>query len=404
MAVESAPITPSAEGYGRVEPAHRWSAVSEVQGRITRLAEGLAEGRFVEAGAVIVEVDRTDYDLAVQKSKANIAAAEAKLAEIARQEDNTRESLEIAQRTMDVAQTEYDRVKALVDSGTSTQAALNNAEKALFAQQTAVTNVTNTLALFPSQRASAEATLAVRRAELAEAERSLSKTTIAAPFRGRVDALNVERDQFIRTGETVLTLDSAAAVEITAEIPPRAFRALAMAAVGEQLPAGTMVDTTRLTGLMRRLGITAQVTLDMGGTTARYEAQIVRLRGTIDSQTGTLGLVVQVNDPYLANGTAERPPLNPGSFVTVTLTAPPIPDAIAVPRTAVRQDDDGAPFVYLADAENRLEIRPVETGPALGGMVLVTGGLEGGETLLLSTPTPSVPGIKLIPVAVGGDG
>ena len=404
MEIEPGPITPTAEGYGRVEPAHRWSAVSEVQGRITRLAEGLAAGRFVDADTTLIEVDRTDYELAVQKAKANIAAAEARLAEIDRQEANTKRNLAIQQRTLDVAQTEYDRIAALVERGTSTEAALNSAEKALFAQQNAVTNVKNTLALYPAQRVSAEATLAVRRAELAEAERALTKTIIAAPFRGRVDELNVETDQFIRTGETLLTLDSAAAVEITAEIAPRAFRAMALAAVGGQLPEGTMVDTTRLSELMEEMGITARVTLDMAGTTARYDARIVRLRGTVDSQTGTLGLVVQVDDPYIARGASDRPPLNPGSFVTVTLSAPPVEGGIAVPRTALHRDEDGAPYVYLAGAEDRLAIRPVETGPALGGQVLITGGLAGGETLVLSTPSPSIPGIKLIPVGAGGDG
>ncbi|TDK48071.1 efflux RND transporter periplasmic adaptor subunit [Antarcticimicrobium luteum] len=404
MSVTPASIAPTAEGYGRVEPAHRWSAVSQVEGRIARLTDGLAEGSFVDAGAMLVEVDRTDYDLSVQKTRANIAAAEATLAELDRKEANSRRNLEIEQRTLEVARTEFDRVKSLVESGTSTQAALNAAEKTLFAQQNALTNVTNTLALFPAQRASAEATLAVRQAELAEAERALSKTTITAPFRGRVNTLNVDPDQFIRTGETLLTLDSAAAAQITAEIAPRAFRALAMASVGGQMPEGTLVDTSRLSGLMQDRGITATVTLDVAGTTARYDARILRLRGTVDSETGTIGVVVQVDDPYIANGAGGRPPLNPGSFVTVTLSAPPLDGVIAVPRTALHLDDAGAPFVYLADAENRLEIRPVQTGPALGGDVLITGGLEGGETLVLSTPTPSVPGIRLIPVTPGGAG
>ncbi len=398
MPVEPAAIIPSAEGYGRVEPAHRWAAVSQVEGRITRLAEGLSEGSFVEAGSVMVEVDRTDYDLAVRKSKANIAAAEAALAELDRKEANSRKSLEIEQRTLAVAETEYERVKSLVASGASTQTALNTAEKVLFAQQTGLTNVTNTLALYPSQRASNEATLAVRQAELAEAERALSKTTITAPFRGRVDTLNVEPDQFVRTGETLLTLDSAATAEITAEIAPRAFRAMALAAMGEHLPVDVLVDTSHLTDLLQQRGVSATITIEMAGTSAQYAARILRLRGTVDSETGTMGLVVQVDDPYLADASRGRPPLNPGSFVTVTLSAPPLKDAIAVPRTALHLNDAGASFVYLVDADSRLEVRPITTGPALGGDVLVLDGLTGGETLVLSTPSPSVPGIKLIPV------
>lgn len=402
LTVEPAPVIPFAEGYGRVAPAHSWSAVSEVQGRIAHLAEGLAEGSFVEAGDVIVEVDRTDYELSVQKTHANIAAAEASLAEIDRQEANTRRNLEIEQRTLEVAQTEYDRVQSLVESGASTQAALNTAEKALFAQQTSITNVTNTLELYPSQRASAEATLAVRRAELAEAERSLSKTVITAPFRGRVDALNVEEDQFIRTGDTLLTLDSAETAEVVAEFAPRAFRAMALAAVGGQLPPDTLVDTSKMVALMHQLGITAQVRMELAGVTALYDAEIVRLRGTIDSETGTMGLVVRVDDPYLANGARGRPPLHAGSFVTVHISAPPLAGALAVPRTALHLDDDGAPFLYVMDAQARLEQRPVETGPALGDQVLIRAGLAAGEVLVLSTPTPPIPGIRLVPVETAG--
>lgn len=398
MTVEPAPLIPFAEGYGRVAPAHSWAAVSEVQGRIARLAPDLAEGSFVEAGDPLVEVERTDYELSVQKTRANIAAAEATLAEIDRQEANSRRNLEIEQRTLEVAQTEYDRVKALVDSGASTQAALNTAEKALFAQQSSITNVTNTLELYPSQRASAEAVLAVRRAELAEAERSLAKTVITAPFRGRVDTLTVEQDQFIRTGETLLTLDSADAVEIVAEFAPRAFRAMALAAVGGQLSPDTLVDTSRMVALMHELDIRAEVRLELAGVAASYDAEIMRLRGTLDSETGTMGLVVRVSDPYLANGARGRPPLHVGGFVTVHLSAPPVADALTVPRTALHLDDDGAPFLYLMDADGRLARRAVQAGPALGEIVVIRDGLEGGETLVLSTPTPPIPGIRLIPV------
>ncbi|MDK3017094.1 efflux RND transporter periplasmic adaptor subunit [Pseudodonghicola flavimaris] len=398
MPLTAAPLVPFAEGYGRVIPAHSWSAVSEVQGRIVSLAEGLAEGSFVEAGDPILQVDRTDYELSVQKTQANIAAAQATLAELDRQEANARRNLEIEQRTLDVAQTEYQRVKSLADRGAGTQAALNTAEKALFAQQNAITNVTNTLALFPAQRASAEATLAVRRAELAEAQRALDKTTITAPFRGRVDVLNVEQDQFVRTGDTLLTLDSADAVEVVGEFAPRAFRAMALTALGRRMPPDMLVDTSRMVALIRQLDIRAEVVLEIAGVTGSYPAEIQRLRGTIDSETGTMGLVVRVDDPYLANGAIARPPLHVGSFVTVRLTAPAVQDVLAVPRTAVHIGDDGQPFVYLMDADGRLERRTVGIGPELGALQVIRDGLSVGETLVLSTPTPPIPGIRLVPV------
>lgn len=397
--VTAAPLIPTAVGYGRAEAAHNWSAVSEVEGRIVQMAEGLAEGSFVDAGETMIEVDRTDYELSIRKSKANIAAAQAKLAELDRQEANSRTSLEIEQRVLQVAQTEYDRVKALVESGASTQTALNSAEKILFAQQTAVTNITNTLALFPAQRASAEATLAVRRAELAEAERALSKTAIIAPYRGRVSALNVEQGQFIRTGEVLLSLDSADAVEIVAEVQPLSFRSMVQTALGTQFAPDALIDTSKAMVFLKRAGVTARVSFDMAGVEAAFDADIVRMRGTIDNETGTIGVVVRVNDPFLIHGTSDQVPLNVGTFVTVTLSAPAVEGAITVPRVTVQQDDDGAPFVYLSDADDRLDLRPVTTGAVVGQRVVITGGLSGGETLVLSAPNPPIPGIRLAPVA-----
>ena len=396
------PVAATAVGYGRVEPVRDWSAISEVQGRILSLTEGLAVGAIVDEGTVLAEVDRTDYDLSRQKSLANIAAAEAQLAELDRQEENSRASLEVEERILAVAQAEYDRIDSLVGRGTSTQATLDTAQKTLLAQTNAVTKLQNTLALYPAQAESLRATLAVRRAELAEAERALDKATIRAPFRGRVSAMNVEEGQFVRTGDTLLTLDDTSAVEITAEVQPTEFVPMIAIALGDRFTSDTPIDVSRAVEYLTGAGITAEVSMQFAGIEARWPAEIVRLRGTMDNETGTLGLVVRVEDPLLSQRQINRPPLNVGSFVSVTFSTPPVAGGLTVPRDALRYDDAGSPFVYVADTDNRLATRAVETGQVVGGNVMVLGGLAGGEMLLLTDPRPPVPGMALDPVRVDG--
>lgn len=223
MTVTPEPMVVTATGYGRVEAERSWTAVAQVDGRVVDMAPGLAVGTLVEKDALLVQIDTTDFDLAIQKSKANIAAAEATLAELDRQEANSRRLLEVEERIRDVTQAEYDRINNLVERGTSTAAALDTVQKSLLAQENAVINLTNTLELFPAQRASAEATLAVRQAELAEAERGLENTTMTAPFRGRVSEAAVEQGQFVQTGEQLLTLDAIDAVEVVGSFQPQAF-------------------------------------------------------------------------------------------------------------------------------------------------------------------------------------
>ena len=242
MTVEAGALPLSATGYGRVAAMHSWTAVSQVDGRILELVSDLAEGTLVDEDTLLVQIDKTDFDLAIQKSRANIAAAEAALIQLEREEENSRRVLALEENIRIVAQAEFDRVRDLVDRGTSTAAALDTVRKALLAQENAVTQLNNTLDLYPAQRASAEATLAVRQAELAEAERALDNTTLSAPFRGRVAEANVEVGQFVRTGEVLLSLDAIDAVEVVASFQPQVLASVVQTSLGQTIAETTQID------------------------------------------------------------------------------------------------------------------------------------------------------------------
>lgn len=401
MTLTPQPLVVTATGYGRVEAEHSWTAVAQVDGRVVDMARDLAEGTLVEKGALLVQIDKTDFNLAIQKSKANIAAAEATLAELDRQEANSRRLLEVEQRIRDVSQAEYDRINSLVQRGTSTAAALDTVQKSLLAQENAVINLTNTLELFPAQRASAEATLVVRKAELAEAERGLENTTMDAPFRSRVAEAAVEQGQFVRTGEQLLTLEAVDAVEVVGSFQPQAFSSVIQTALGQTIQQTSRIDTTKVIDYLKAAGVTAYVRLEVADFDVRYPAELVRFRGTIDNETGTIGLAVRVRDPLLAGGETLRPPLSVGGFVSVVLETPAPEGTIAVPRTAVHQDDSGAPFVYLSDAEDRLAIAPVVLGPVAGDRIFIRSGLNHADRIVLSAPRPPIEGMPLTPIAEG---
>ena len=396
--VSPAQVSNSASGFGRVKAERSWSAISEVQGRVAEMAENLDVGTIVEQGQPLFAVDRTDYELARKKSQANIDAITSQIAELDRQETNSQTLLKVQTRVMNVAQAEFERVQALLERGAGTQAAVDTAQKVLLGQEVSVTNLNNTLALFPAQRASLQSTLAIRQAELQEVERSLEKTMIAAPFRGRISALGVEAGQFVRVGENLITLESTDAAEITAEIQPQAFGSM-MFSTSAVLQGGQQGLTTgQFTQIMKTANVTASVALANGGFVADWPADIVRLRGTMDPETGAMGIVVRVADPLKLTPGTRRPPLHSGTFVKVTLSVTSQDDAIAIPRHAVHLDDMGQPYVYLSDADNRLQLRGIALGPLLGENVVVNTGLTGGEWLVLGDPRPPVVGMKLAPV------
>ena len=161
MTVAEEPLILSATGYGRVEAVQSWGAVSQVEGRAQEVLADLAVGTVVESGDVLIQIDPTDYELEIAKTEANIASAQATLTELTQQEENTRRLLEIEQRVFEVAQAEFDRVQTLSQTGRVTAASLDTERKSLLAEENALIGLQNTLALYPAQRASAEATLAV---------------------------------------------------------------------------------------------------------------------------------------------------------------------------------------------------------------------------------------------------
>lgn len=395
MTVLQDPIVLKATGYGRVAAVQSWGAVSQVEGRAVEVATGLAVGTVVEEGSVLIQIDTTDYELEIAKTEANIAAAQATLAELSQQEENTRRLLEIEQRVFEVAQTEFDRIQTLSENGTVTSASLDTARKSLLSEENALIGLKNTLALYPAQRASAEATLAVRQAELAEAQRGLANTTITAPFRGRVSEEAIETGQFVRVGDALLTLDAIEVAEVVGSFQPQEFGSLMRAAIGPQLQNVSEIDATRVIEYMEQGNVEAYLEMDFGGDMARYPAEPLRFRGSVDDETGTFGFAVRVNDPLVGNAQQGTPPLEFGSFVSVVLEAEPNAGVISIPRAVLQQDDAGQPFVFTATEDDVLALTSVTVGPIAGDRVLISSGLEDGDRVLLSTPRPAVPGVAL---------
>jgi len=83
-------------------------------------------------------------------------------------------------------------------------------------------------------------------------------------------------------------------------------------------------------------------------------------------------------------------------YVQVELRGNTLQDRCVLPRSAVHDT-----HVYISTPENRLEIRPVEIEFTMADMVVVSAGLELGETLVLADLMPAVQGMLLKPVQAG---
>lgn len=389
ITVGSVDLVPRAVGYGYVQPGRTWDAVAEVGGRIVEKLPNLESGELLPAGSVILRIDPTDYQLAVQSTEARIRGAEADLAELAVSEENSQRALEIEIRALELAEQDLKRQQTLVKRGSVAQATADAAEQQVLARRQAVQGHRGALSLIPANREALAAIMALYQVELAQAQRNLERTEIAIPFDGRVADVNVEESQFVAAGQVLAVIDGVDLAEVAAQIPINRIRPLL------DSDNASAVDLTpdAISSVFERLRLGAVVRLSAGDFVVEWEARFTRIRETVDPRTRTIGVVVAVENSYRQARPGERPPLTKNMYVEVELRGPVQPDKIVVPRSALH---DG--MIYVLGPENRLERRPVRVGFQQSEFAVVSDGLAAGERIVVGDLVPAIQGMLLAPV------
>jgi membrane fusion protein, heavy metal efflux system len=105
-----------------------------------------------------------------------------------------------------------------------------------------------------------------------------------------------------------------------------------------------------------------------------FHGRISYVSPALDPNTRTLQARIVVDNP--------GDKLKRDMYVTVTVMAGTIPNAIAVPDAAILRNDENEPFVYVETPQGQFGRRQVEIGQSQGGKTLVLTGLSTGEKVV----------------------
>ncbi|MEA3278653.1 MAG: efflux RND transporter periplasmic adaptor subunit [Pseudomonadota bacterium] len=376
-------LVPLALGYGRVRPVRVWDAVAEVSGRIVEINPRLRKGALLAEDELLVRIDPTEYELAVSQVQADILSAKAQLSEMAVKETNTRASLAIEEEALVLREAEVERKAELVGKGTLSTSEFEQEQRNLLVQRQQVQAQKNALNLLPAERELLDAQLARFQAQLDSVRLDLSRTEIRLPFRARISEVNVEEAQYVREGSSLAKADAIDKAEVEAQIPIARMRAL--------MRSGRTLDFNRMEPgrLPEHVGIQAEVWLRDPSGDVLWDAQFARISDTLDPETRTVGVIVDVDEPYSNVRPGERPPLVKGLFTEVVLRGLPRAERLVIPRHALHEDR-----VYLID-DGRLVIRPVEVKNLQPEYAVIASGLEPGAKVIVSDLVPAIDGMRL---------
>jgi len=340
VAPDGAPVT--VRGFGSVRAKRSVELVPQVSGRVVEKSRYLEPGAYISAGEVLLKIEDTDYVLKVEQARSNVAQAEYNLAQ--------------AEEEAQVARREWDRVGAAGFGGEE------GAEP-------------TPLVLHEPQLKLARANLAASQAALRQAQVNLERTTIAAPFEGRVLQANIDAGQFLPAGQPIGSVYATDIAEVTV---PVADDDLAWITTGYRGEGGVPVD----------------VSAEFAGARHHWPGQAMRLGGAVDNRSRMVPVVVEIPDPYRRDG--DRPALVEGMFVEVVFTAPPPADSVVIPRAALRPGD----LVWIVDAESKLRLREVQVVRAGVEQAVISAGLAAGDRICTSNLQYVTDGM---PVQVEGD-
>lgn len=316
----------SLNAKGTVIPAQEIVLQPELGGRVVwQSKELVAGGRFKE-GQPVLKIDPRDYELAVESFRSQVNRAKL--------------DLRLEARRGEVAKREWNSFGDI--DATEDQRALAQREPQLEASR-----------------------LSLKAAEssLKKAELDLARTTLRAPFNAMVVSESVDTGQLISSTTPVARLVGTDEFHVQASVPVSSLRTMRVRT--EDNPGATVA-------VVQRVG---QETIERTG-------EVIRQFPDLDPGGAMARVLVSIDDP-LADDVGL--PLLLGSFVDVAVAATPIENAVRVPRGALRNGKN----VYVMNEDDLLEIRTVQIAWTQPDAVLVSGGLEPDERVVVSRiPTP----------------
>jgi membrane fusion protein (multidrug efflux system) len=228
-----------------------------------------------------------------------------------------------------------------------------------------------------ARSASAVARAAVKSAEAAvrEAELNLSYTQVSAPVAGVTGRAHRSEGSLVNTGSDSL-------LTTIAQINPIWIRF----SLSDN-------DLAAVPGGRAAVRSFREVELQLpDGSILPQRGRINFSASRIDPALGTLEMRAE-----FANADAV---VLPGQFVRARVIAGERDNVFLVPQAAVTQTESG-PVVMLANAEGKVEPRPVKLGQWQGKDWVVTGGLQAGDRVIVDNLIKLRPGAPVAPRAAG---
>ena len=362
-------MNPTLNAFGEIQSRKTLDLRMAAGGQIQELSTNFVEGGSVNSGELLIRLDDSNYQSAVDLAENNLIDAENEVSESGRNLSFSKEELAAAEEQAELRLRALKRQQDLVKRGVGTAAALENAELAASAATQAV--LSRKAAVDQAKNRGAQAETRLVRAELAlnDAKRKLEDTVLYAEFSGLLSGVSLVKGGIVSANERLGQL-----------IDP------------EVLEVSFKISTQQYTRLLDDNGdlLKAPVSIALTNTDQGLTADGVIIRDSASVAKGQTGRQVYAK-------LTKSVGFKPGDFVAVKVEEPTLNWVVALPATAL----DASNSVLLLGEGERLEEAQVKLMRRQGNEVIVRSrDLTGKEIVAQRTPVLGA-GIKVKPIRSG---
>ena len=321
---------------GRIAPM----LIADVRPQVTGLIQtrNFTEGGEVRAGSLLYQIDPAPYRAALDSAKASLAKA---------------------QSSLGLAKIKAARYQELVAIRAISQQDFDDAAASV--QQ-------------------AEADIASAQASCETARINLAYTRITAPVSGRIGRSSVTPGALVTSNQTTalatvqkldpvyvdVTQSSTAILRIRREIGQGG-----VSAASPQVKVGLMLED---------------------GSRYPLDGTLQFSDVTVDQSTGAVTVRAVFPNP--------KAELLPGMYVRAIVTEAMQDQALLVPQQAVTRDATGQAVAYIVGHDDKLEVRALTLGRAIGDRWVVDRGLEPGDRLIVDGAQKATPGALVVAIPI----
>tara|TARA_B100001123_G_scaffold62940_1_gene69028 strand:- start:2062 stop:3192 length:1131 start_codon:yes stop_codon:yes gene_type:complete len=313
---------------GTIRPEHEIFVTSELSGKVTWVSKNFLDGAGFKIGDTLMKIEKRDYELALISTESSLFQA--------------RLALEREEAEANLASIEWKRV----GKGDA-----------------------SSLTLREPQLAQARAVLAAAEAAYEQSKRNLERTSIIAPFDGRVRKKMVDLGTNLIPGSRLADIYATASFEVRLPIADKDIPFIGIPLDGRSIDPANRPEV--------------RLSTSYGGDELNTKGSIVRSQSEIDPKTRMISVIATIPISNANSG------FKVGMFVNAEINGLSFPGVTVVPRSAVK---DNMIWVVI---DEKLRRKSVEVIRFEKDFAFISDGLNKNDRILITRLSSYVDGMPV---------